>query len=277
MPILSITGSQTAIEDEYAALRRGIARCAPRDVAFDARLYAPEAVAEARELWRVRMRAEHDSVSVFTGMTMRLLEAHGTLDAEAVMLRMAADEVRHAELCGEAVRALGGDGTCEVAAEPQRLPLHPGCGPEERALRDVLYGCCLVETMNTAQLVDQLDCTADPYLHERTRLLLADEVLHGSFGYEYLAAWAPWLDAHPAARTSIEGFLRHAFAFLEHARAGRGNTPRPLSADQLALGISDPMRVPEVFIQTIEGAILPALERFGLDASTAWRERRLDG
>ena len=55
----------------------------------------------------------------------------------------------------------------------------------------------MIEVVNTANLVDILDTMTDPYLREATRQLLADEVFHGTFGFEYLAAWGPWLDAHP--------------------------------------------------------------------------------
>jgi hypothetical protein len=134
MTTLGIQGSQTAIEDEYRALCRGIARCTPREVTFDASAYAPAAVAAAREMWRTRMRAEHESVPLMAAMAGRLVEANATLDAQAVMLRMAADEVRHTEICGEAVRALGGEPTVEVGPR-QRLPVYAGCGPEESALR----------------------------------------------------------------------------------------------------------------------------------------------
>lgn len=276
MRTLSIEGSGTSIADEYRALVRGIARCKPRDVTFDARLYAPEAVASAREMWRMRMRSEHESAPVFAAMAISATQANATLDAIGVLLRMAADEVRHAEICGEAVRALGGDGVCEPAAEIMRLPEHPGAGPEERALRDVIWGSCLVEVVNTANLVDWMDTTTDPYLHERLRLLLADEALHGQFGFEYLEAWTPWMDAHPEVRRSLERFLRRAFAEHERLRSGVGAPPKVLTADEIALGMPDPKRLPEVFFQTVEAAIVPALERFGLDATTAWRTRSLD-
>jgi hypothetical protein len=32
--------------------------------------------------------------------------------------------------------------------------------------------------------------------------------------------------------------------------------------------------LPEVFFQTVQAAILPGLERFGLDATTVWKARR---
>lgn len=110
----------------------------------------------------------------------------------------------------------------------------------------------------------------------RPEVLLADEVLHGQFGFDLLDAWTPWMDAHPEIRARLDAYLRRAFAEHERIRSGVGDPRRTLSADEIALGIPDPARLPEVFYPTVEGAIVPALERFGLDATKAWRTRSLD-
>jgi hypothetical protein len=149
MSKLTLAKTGTAIADEHRRALDALARCQVHPAAFDASLYDPAAVAETRELWRTRMRAEHESVPVLAALAGQLVEAGATIDAQAVVLRMALDEVRHAEICGEAVRALGGAPECESAAPP--LPVWAGVSPEERALRNVIFGNALVETVNTAQ------------------------------------------------------------------------------------------------------------------------------
>jgi hypothetical protein len=99
--------------------------------------------------------------------------------------------------------------------------------------------------------------------------------VHGSFGFSYLEAWAPWLEERPDVRASLGRYLRRAFAHAEKARSGLGLPRRVLSTDEIALGIPDPARLPEVFYSTIEGAVLPGLARFDLGAELAWRERSL--
>jgi hypothetical protein len=222
------------------------------------------------------MRAEHASVPTLTALAGQLVEAGATLDAQGVVLRMALDELRHTEICGAAVRALGGEPTCEP--DPARpLPTWPGSSPEERALRNVLFGNAMIEMVNAANLVDWLDSMSDPYLREATRLLLADEVQHAAFGFDYLEAWGPWLAERPDVRRSLDAWLRRAFAELERVRSGAALGARALTADQVALGIADPERLTLVLHQTVEGAIVPALEGFGLAAGVAWRERRPGG
>jgi len=275
MRTTSLARSSAPIEEEYRRALDALARCPTQQPAFDASRYADGAVEEARGMWLVRMRAEHDSVPALTALAGQLVEAGATLDAQGVALRMAIDELRHTEICGAAVRALGGDPTYELREAP-RLPSWPGVTPEERALRNVLFGNAFIETVNAANLVDILDTMTDPYLREATRLLLADEVHHASFGFDYLTTWAPFLDAQPDVRASLNRWLPRAFAELERARSGAGLPPKARDADQIALGIPDPARLTEVLHHTVQGAILPALEGFGLDATTAWRERTLD-
>jgi hypothetical protein len=156
------------------------------------------------------------------------------------------------------------------------LARHRGASPEERALRNVIYGCCLSEVVNCARFVDALDTMKDPFLRDVTRQLLSDEVLHGQFGFHYLEAWRGWLDQHPEVILSIERFLRHGFAVLERQLSGTGAPPKTLTADDHALGIPDPTRLPDSFYQTVAGAIVPGLERFGIDATKAWRERKTE-
>ena len=269
---LPVPGSP--IEKEYRAIAGAMLRCARTVHAFDGRAYAPAALEAARKLWVVRMDAEYRSTSVFSALVAQLMEAGASLEATAVVLRMAQDEIRHAEVCGEVVVALGG----EVRIEPKEVALisrHPGCGPEERALRNVIYGCCLSEIVNTARFVDMIDTMSDPYLRDVTRQLLSDEVLHGQFGFHYLEASRDWLERHPEVRASLGRYLRHAFAVLERQLSGAGAPPRVLSADERALGLPDPARLPETFYQTVTGAIVPGLERFGIGAGEAWAGRSL--
>jgi hypothetical protein len=139
----------------------------------------------------------------------------------------------------------------------------------------VILGHAMIETVNAANLVDVLDSKSDPYLRDATRLLLADEVKHASFGFDYLAAWHAWLmRGRRCGPRSTAGS-----AAPSPSSSGRGAAPgclRRLPPDQMALGIPDPARLTVVLHQTVEGAIVPALEGFGLDAATSWRKRAPD-
>lgn len=275
--LLTITSSGTPLEKEYREIATAMTRCKQTVHTFDPKPYDPRAVESARAMWLARMEFEHRSTAVFSNLVAQLMEANATLDAKVVMLRMAQDELRHTETCGRVVQALGGEPVCRVNLRVSPLATHRGCSPEERALRNVLYTTCLSEMVAVARFVDTLDTMTDPYLRDMTRLLLSDEILHGQFGFHYLQAWRPWLDAHPDVRASLERYLRHAFAVLEEALAGPPvSRSVRLTEDEIALGLPDPVRTRDVFYGTLEGAVVPGLENLGLDAGTAWRTRRKD-
>ncbi len=273
MTRLVATPSGTPIEDERQEIERGLRRIPPSSVVFDRTKWSAEAIALTIQHWSIRMEVEHRSTMVFAQLAQQLFEANAPLDTKIVMMRMAQDELRHTATCAEVLTALGADPAVETSVEVAPLAKHEGVSLEERALRNVLYTTCLSEMVACARFVATLDRTTDPFMRDAIRRLLADEVLHGQFGFHYLTAMRPWLDAHPEARAGVERFLVHAFAVIEGELAPRPPFP-VLSAEAIALGIDDPALAREVFYGTMEGAIVPGLERLGLAAGASWKGRR---
>jgi hypothetical protein len=262
----------TPIADEHRAIVAAFGREVDLD-AFDARAYDPVSVAASCAHWRKRMVDEYASTTVFSALHAQLVEANATIDTSSVVLRMAQDELRHAEICGRLVVRMGGSNrvTRDTAVRP--LAVHAGCSAEERALRNVLV-TSLSETHSVAFFVASLDRMEDPGLRSVTRALLADEVLHGCFGFHYLQAWSEWLAEKPEVRASISRYLRHVFAVCERELV-REPTDAPRGADDDRLGLVSNELGREIFLTTMEQAVVPGLERFGLDASRAWRDRSL--
>jgi hypothetical protein len=265
--------SSTPLADEHRSVDAALDRLPARDdLRFDAAAYPAAAVSKIREQWRTRMVFEHRSSTVFSQLAGQLFEANASLDAKLVMLRMSQDELRHTGTCAEVIVALGGEAEGEADLALERLAEHEGTSPEQRAMRNVIYTTCCSELVACARFVATLDRMSDPYLRDANRRLLADEVLHGQFGFHYLEAWRPWLDARDDERASLERFLTHGFAVLERELAPTG--PFPLLTDaEIALGGDDPALAREVFYGTLEGAVVPGLARFGLDAPRCWAER----
>ena len=271
---VTIASSGTPLEKEYRDVDAALARTTAQVTTFDPSRYDPRAVSRAIAAWTARMGAEHRSTTVFSSLAAQLVEANATLDAKLVMLRMAQDELRHTETCARVVAALGGEPSCVIDVSVAPLARHRGCTPEERALRNVIYTTCLSEMIAVSRLVDELDQTADPFLRDASRRLLADEVLHGQFGFHYLEAWRPWLQEHEEVIHSLERYLQHAFKVLEGALAG-SRRASVLSDDERALGLPDGARAFQIFHDTIEHAVVPGLCRFGIDAKRAWKKRKL--
>jgi hypothetical protein len=241
---------------------------------FDPAAHDPADVARAARFWHARMVSEQRSIQVFAQLGVQLLEAKAAIEEVTVMLRLAQDELRHTELCAAMVAALGGDAA--LPQEPVRpLARHDGCSPEERALRNVLYTTCLSEMVALARLVDSLEQTTDETARAAIRGVLADEVLHGTYGFHYLDARRDVLAADVELRGSLAGYLRHAFAVLEaELQTPMRGAARP-SAGAIALGVIDPVRAADCFQQTIEAVVVPGLEARGIAADEAYRTRAL--
>ena len=274
MTVLSLQISDSQIGAAYRAIeaRDGVVPALPP---VDIVRWGEAAVETARQFWLRRMHAEHRSVAVFTQVVPQLIEANVGIDAAAVVLRFAQDELRHTLVCAAMVQALGGEPTVDVNLAPTPIAMHATCAPFERAVRNILYTTCLSETVAVARLVDSLDTAEDAAARAAIRVVLADEVLHGTFGFEFLRDHASRLESREL-RASFGGYLSFAFAVLEREMVpGNWRQAPHVHASAQALGVIDGHRACEAFYQTIERVIVPGLEQYGLAAAQAWRMRAL--
>jgi hypothetical protein len=264
--------SPSAIADDYRNAVAALRRCEPVAHRFDVAVYAPAVVDAARAWWARMMRTEYESSSVFIDMALQLRQIDAPIDVQSAALRMAHEELRHAELCGGVLAALGAEAV--IAAPPVlRVAVHPDCSFEETVLRNVIYGCCMSETVNAARLAKRMGQTRDPFIRETFRQLAADERFHAQFGFFYLETRREWLAARPAVRQSLARFLRYAFAQLEQQMGGNPANARPPSEDERAIGLPDLTDISATFQETMLNACIPGLERFGIEAGAAWRTR----
>jgi hypothetical protein len=252
-----------------AERRRRHKATAGQTPSFDVGRYSASALSRARHLWTVRATAEQESALIFAGMLPFALAAGADLDTQALIIGMADDEIRHAVICSDVARCLGGS-----PVRPTTFAIPRSARPiEEQFLDHVIYGNCMTETINVARLVDASENARDEYMRHALHALLSDEVRHARFGFALLADWGPWLKAHSAARRATELRLPHAFASLERTLSGVGALRDSFGADDIALGSPDPGRLSEVFYSTVEEAVIPGLERAGFAAGAAWRAR----
>jgi len=269
---VSATLSGGEIAAEYRQAVSALRRCEPRAVVFDPTPYAPELLDSARLWWQRTMRTEYESASVLTELALQMRQIDASLDIQAVVLRLAQDELRHAELSARVIEALGGEG--KIPAPPlQRLPIHPDCSMEETVLRNTIYCCCLGETYSAARLAKVLGEVRDPFMREAFRQLAADERFHAQFGFEYLQTRRDWLADHPEVQRSLGRYLRYAFAVLERQAGANPPDARPLTTAERELGLPGLAELSRVFQETMLNACIPGLERLGIAAGAAWRAR----
>jgi hypothetical protein len=264
--------SATAMADEYLTIESAFEPRPSSKLTFDPTRHDPAILERARQSWAGTASVEYHSAATFIEMATNLRDLGDPVDVQAVALRMAQDELRHAMTCVRVVRAMGGDA---VSAGPtdNHIGAHADCGPEENALRSVIFSCCLSETVNAARLAKRYAETGDGFVREAYRSLLADERLHAQFGFFYLEYRRDWLRARPDLRRSLARYLRFAFAALEHRMGAVPADARPPSDAERALGLPDVTDLSATYQETIANATVPALEAFGIDAERAWRTR----
>jgi hypothetical protein len=182
---VSATLSSGALAADYRAVVSALRRCEPVLHRFDPTPYPADAIKAARIAWGEMMRTEYESSSVFVDLALQMRHIDAPFDVQSAVLRMAHEELRHAELCAGVLETLGMEAT--IPAPPVlRLATHPDCPIEESVMRNVIYCCCLGETINAARLAKRIAETRDPFIRETLRQLAADERFHAQFGYLYL-------------------------------------------------------------------------------------------
>lgn len=237
--------------------------------------FAPEAIAIARASWTLRMAHEHQSSAVFSRLLPQLIEAEVDLEWKTVALRMSMDELRHASLSGDVVRLLGGEAHVQATLRTEPLPEHEGASPRERALRNVIFACCLSESLAAPLLSAERDLCSEPSIGKVLQQLAADETLHARYGWAYLEHHWPLLSADERART--DDYLATALGSIE-ARFVDALPDAPLpppeqEAQLAALGVTMPARSRALAREVLESVIVIALEEAGLDGVRAWQRR----
>ncbi len=268
---LSFALSRTRLAADHQRLERALGRSvalAPVDTAA----LDPAALGLARRFWEARTVMEHRSATLFSDLLLQLRDVGVAPDVEAMVLRCALDELGHAGLCARFVTALGGDPEQPCEETARRLPLHGRISPRARLLRNLVYTSALSETLAAAILAASRDQAQVPAARQVLEALLADEVVHGRFGWDVLDHLAPLTDDD---RRDLERYLRMAFDNWERAALGEAlETPRrPLPADALALGVLPAEAGRELFRGVVAEAVLPGLEARGVAATAAWHAR----
>lgn len=228
----------------------------------------PDERAVAITTWQRRMRNEHVSARVFAALVPQFMRAGVHDDRLVELSAMVGEELEHARMCAGVVLALGGEPVADLG-ELDPVPEHPGVGPVEALLRNLVSVACLSETVAVAQISAERDQAGHPALAEVLTRILADEVGHARLGWRALDALVPTLT--PEAKGRLEAYLEVAFASLigHHAREGADPRSRPGPALE-GVGVCDGALQHSVYRDAVATVIIPSLEAAGLAAERAW-------
>jgi hypothetical protein len=227
-----------------------------------------------RRAWAARTLAEYRSLAVFAEVLARMPEAGAPLPAITALTRLVQDEARHTELCARMAEVLGGTHDCTLP--PEALRATSRLRPALFIARQAVSMFCVGEAASVALLDELLAGVTDPCAAAVLRVIRRDERLHERYGLA-LARWAiAQLDEEELAWLGADTAL--ALAHYDRVNAGARRIDAEPFAEPAApagpdLGLRSASRFAWAFYRKLDADILPSLERLGLPARLAWRDR----
>jgi hypothetical protein len=135
----------------------------------------------AQVTWANRVVDEARSVVLCSELLRLLADTGAPSTALTAVRRVLGDELRHAQLCYEAVRKLGGWELYDLDLTDLELP--PSSDPPPvRAIEIAACALWVMEAESVPVLRAYADATAEPALRELLRTLVRDEARHAATG-----------------------------------------------------------------------------------------------
>jgi len=220
--------------------------------------------------WLRRVEAEYRSAAIAQHLTLWLTQIGASPDLVRMGLRIAADEITHAELSHRTYVAARGTDVPRIARESLQLPRHDGEPLERDVTRICLEVFCLGETVAVPLFKSLREACTVPVAKRVLDRVLRDEVRHRDFGWTTLS----WLLELPSAnelRALIEAELPACFARIRAVYApGFARSSVNIDARDRAWGLMPSARYATVLERTLDRDWIPRFRKLGFDAKRAW-------
>jgi hypothetical protein len=220
--------------------------------------------------WLRRVEAEYRSAAITQHLTLWLMQIGASPDLVRAGLRIAGDEIVHAEMSHAVFGRAGGDGTPQLTRETLELS-RSGREPLEHDVTRVgVEVFCLGETV-AVPLFKELrqECTV-PVARRALDRILRDEVRHRDFGWTLLDFLLD-LPSAPALRTLIH---RELPGWFKRLRGNYAPPPRAreasVSGDERAWGLMPLSLYRAAVDKAFRRDWEPRFKRVGIDVATAW-------
>ncbi len=224
-----------------------------------------------RAEWLRRVEAEYRSAVVTQELTLWLMKVGASPDLIRAGLRIAKDEMTHADLCFRTYAEAGGEAGPVLPRETLGLRRREGEPLEHDVLRVCVDAFCIGETV-AVPLFQRLraGCSVAGPRRVLDRVL-RDEVRHRDFGWALLG-WLLELPLAPALRELVERELPSYFGRMRRAYAPQGTKPSAaFSSDDRAWGLMPIAEYAEVLERTVDKDWVRLFAEHGFDATKAWR------
>lgn len=231
----------------------------------------PSASDHARQEWLRRVEAEYRSAALTQHLGLWLIQCAASPDLIKDAMRIAADELVHADLSHRAYVAAGGAEVPHLQRESLELRRHPDDPLEYDVTRVCVDVFCLGETVAVPLFVKlRAGCTV-PVARRVLDRVLRDEVRHRNFGWTCLK-WL--LEEHPMGaelRGLVERELPSWFGRVRAVYAPTGAAElRTVPEADRAWGLMAPATYASVLHRTLERDWTPRFGKLGIDAKAAF-------
>jgi hypothetical protein len=202
-------------------------------------------------------------------LTLWLIQIGASPDLVRAGLRIAGDEIVHAEMSHRVFLAAGGQGSPHLVRETLSLQRDDGASLESDVTAAAVEIFCLGETVAVPLFKELRERCSVPIARRTLDRVLKDEVRHRDFGWTLLE----WLMSHSSAgelRALVVRELPRYFARLRAAYAPAESGVPPTTDAERAWGLM-PVSLYRASLQ--KAAVrdwIPRFERLGFDARAAW-------
>lgn len=228
------------------------------------------ALQRAQTEWLRRVEAEYRSSVVTQHLTLWLTQAGASPDLLHAGLRIAADELDHADLSMAVHVAAGGASTPQLARESLEHPRRSGDPLEWDIVRVGVDVFCLGETVAVPLFRYLREGCEEPSAKAALQRILRDEVRHRDFGWTLLDAMLATA-LEETLRALVERELPAWFGRIRASYAPAfAAAYTEVSADDRRWGLMPPARYAEVVTKTLERDWVPRFRARGIDARAAW-------
>lgn len=234
------------------------------------RAKAPRPSDAVRREWLRRVEAEYRSAAITQHLTLWLIQIGASPDLVRAGMRIAGDEIAHAEMSHRTYVTAGGTGGPSLVRESLELKRTAGDPLEHDVARVGVEVFCLGETVAVPLFKElRVPCTV-PVARRALDRILRDEVRHRDFGWTLLG----WLFEHPLAddlRGVVDRELPRWFRRLRssYAPPPRGSEP-VVTAEDRSWGL---MPI-SLYRSSVDKAFVrdwkPRFAKVGIDARSAW-------
>lgn len=232
---------------------------------------SPPATESVRTEWLRRVEAEYRSAARTQHLTLWLMQIGASPDLVRAGLRIANDELVHAEMSHAVFIAAGGEGGPSLIRETLELDRRVDEPLEHDVTRTAVESFCLGETVAVPLFKElRAPCTV-PVARRALDRILRDEVRHRDFGWTLLDAL---LDGGPLAgalRALVVRELPSWFARLRSAYAPDASSGDPaVAAEERSWGLMPVALYRASVDKALARDWIPRFARAGIDAKAAW-------